>query len=67
MKKITLCLSIVFFWFIANQSQAQPDDYLEHYIELGLRNNLTINQKQLEVEKSFQDVRNSKGSLLPSG
>ena len=66
MNKITHFISIIFIWFVSNQSLAQTRDYLDYYIQVGLNQNLTINQQKLEVEKSYQDLRSARSTLLPT-
>ena len=66
MRQITACMIIFFKLITVTFVIAQEDSYLTEYIELGIKQNLRIIQQSLEVEKSHQDIRNARGSLLPS-
>ncbi|MCG8310417.1 MAG: TolC family protein [Cytophagales bacterium] len=65
MKQIVLYFSIIFLMLFSTVIRAQRENYLDQYIAIGLERNLLIDQQILEVEKSHQDIRNTRGSLLP--
>ena len=58
-RKIALLIAL----FLALNIQAQEQDFLEQYIQLGLDHNLKIDQQKLEVEKSYQDIRFQRGAV----
>ena len=66
MIRITYYFTFIFLIPVSIMTKAQNIDYLNQYISIGLERNLAINQQKLEVEKSYQDIRNARGSLLPS-
>jgi len=66
MLRITFYLTIISFLLLPLGLQAQEIDYLEQYIAIGIEQNLVVKQQKLEVDKSYQDVRNARGSLLPT-
>lgn len=61
-KKITTFLIVVLF----NCFFVEAADVLDRYVELGLQNNLTMQQKEFSLQSSLQALREAKGMFLPS-
>ena len=66
MKRIVFNLTILTLILIGRQVAGQAPDYLEQYIVIGLDQNLLVQQQKMQVDKSFQDIRATRGALLPS-
>ena len=64
MNKIYIITSI--FVFIAIGTSAQTASILDTYIKQGLQNNLALQQKNLNLEKSIQALKEANGLFYPS-
>ena len=66
MKRIIFNLTILSLILVGRQVAGQAPDYLEQYIVIGLDQNLLVQQQKMQVDKSIQDIRATRGALLPS-
>ncbi|MCK5278779.1 MAG: TolC family protein, partial [Cyclobacteriaceae bacterium] len=66
MIRITIYIVIITLLFLSTVMHAQSTDYLDQYIAIGMDQNLQLKQQEFEVEKSLQDLRSVRGSLLPT-
>lgn len=66
MIRITLYLSIIFLMLLSLLSVAQQSTHLDHYVAVGLEQNLQLIQQRFELQKSEQDLKYTKGALLPT-
>jgi outer membrane protein TolC len=57
---------IIALLFTAGISKAQSADILESYIRQGLENNLALQQKELDLEKSIAALKEANGLFYPS-
>lgn len=64
MKLIKPC--IFFLLFFTQLAKPQTNTILESYIKQGLENNLALQQKQLNLEKSIQALKEANGLFYPS-
>ena len=64
MKKALLCLSFVIFNL--SFSQAQKLWTIDDCISYAMQNNITLQKSRLQLQSATEDVRASKGALLPT-
>ena len=61
-----LVLSVCVLLITASVAKAQSSPILESYIREGLENNLALQQKSLNLEKSLQALKEANGLFYPS-
>jgi outer membrane protein TolC len=61
-----ICLYIFGLWIFILPVKSQTNKTLESYIKQGLEHNLALQQKQLNLEKSIQALKEANGLFYPS-
>ncbi|NWF50319.1 MAG: TolC family protein [Ignavibacteriaceae bacterium] len=65
-KLISLKIVIFFLSTFSAVGLAQPDNVLEQYIREGLKNNITLQQKNVSYEKALYSLRSATSLFFPS-
>lgn len=59
-------LLILLGYFVLHPSTSYSQSVLDGYIEEGIKNNLVLKEKYLDLEKSLLDLKDAKSYFLPS-
>lgn len=65
LRRFLLTVLLLLFWFYSFPIQAQQNS-LENYIELGLRNNAVLQQKNLDVKKAWYALKTAESLFMPT-
>ena len=65
LRRLLLTVLLLLLWFYAFPIQAQTNS-LENYIELGLRNNALLQQKNLDVKKAWYALKTAESLFMPT-
>ncbi|GAB4039404.1 TolC family protein [Spirosoma gilvum] len=65
LRRLLLIVLLLLFWFYSFPIQAQQNS-LENYIELGLRNNAVLQQKNRDVKKAWYALKTAESLFMPT-
>jgi outer membrane protein len=65
LRRVLLTVLLLLLWLCSFPIQAQPNS-LENYIELGLRNNVVLQQKNLDVKKAWYALKTAESLFMPT-
>ena len=57
---------ILFIWFVVSINYSGQNGILDDYITYGLKNNLTIQEKEFNIQQGISDLKNARGLFFPS-